>query len=193
MKLLVILIAFKLVQCLTLSSNEVALEQGSQGFESETPVLEEEDGLGTEDPGEDTNLSVRALFTFFPGHFSQPCTQDVFGNCGRQNITQPNSQVFNRKTYLTEIRKKMKQKQETTTAATTTVPEITTTAITSTTSSTTTTTTINTKTTTTSTSRTTMIPITIILRTRYFSRPIEEIPASEVREEIDEDRIRFPD
>ena len=186
MKLLVILIAFKLVQCFTVSSNEVALEQGSQGFESETPVLEEEeDGLGTEDPGEDTNLSVRALFTFFPGHFSQPCTQDVFGNCGRQNITQPNSQVFNRKTFLTEIRKKMKQKHETT-AATTTAPEITTTAITSTASSTTTTTT-------TSTSRATMIPITIILRTRYFSRPIEEIPVSEVREEIDEDRIRFPD
>jgi len=55
--------------------------------------------------------STRALLFYFPGFFTQPCrTQDVFGNCGRRNVTFSNP-AFNRKSFLKEVRRKMKIKQ----------------------------------------------------------------------------------
>ena len=51
--------------------------------------------------------TTRALLQYFPGYFNQPCSQDVYGNCGRKNVTVP-LRGFNKKAILAEIRRKMK-------------------------------------------------------------------------------------
>jgi hypothetical protein len=74
------------------------------------PMINKSDLKIIDDEGEGRG-STRALLFYFPGFFTQPCrTQDVFGNCGRRNVTFSNP-AFNRKSFLKEVRRKMKIKQ----------------------------------------------------------------------------------
>ena len=85
-----------------LSNREIS-DVGSINFDSISL-----DSVKLDDEGRGTK---RALLLYFPGYFNQPCSQDVYGNCGRKNVTIP-KRGYNKKAILAEIRKKMKLEQE---------------------------------------------------------------------------------
>ena len=90
-----------------LSKREIS-DVGSINFDSISLDSISLDSVKFDDEGRGTK---RALLLYFPGYLNHPCSQDVYGNCGRKNVTAP-KRGYNKKALLAEIRKKMKLEQE---------------------------------------------------------------------------------